>query len=139
MRFRILDPGSWQPGILSTVYPGSGMGKSCKNYITFCPKIVIKLSKIWVWDPRSGIREIPILDPRSRGQKSTGYRIRKSDLRSSTVDVYAFSPPYSILKPNCTASVLYCTTVPCTYACFCSHESVCKLAFIDNVAEIEIF
>jgi hypothetical protein len=39
-------------------------------------KIVIKLSKIWVWDPRSGIRKKPIPDSRSRGQKGTGSRIR---------------------------------------------------------------
>ncbi len=41
-------------------------------------KIVIKLSKIWVWNPRSGIRKKPIPDPWSlyRGQKGTGSRIR---------------------------------------------------------------
>ncbi len=42
----------------------------------FTQKIVTKLSKIWVWDPRSGIRKKPITDPGSRGQKSTGSRIR---------------------------------------------------------------
>jgi hypothetical protein len=39
-------------------------------------KIVTKLSKIWVWDPRSGIRKKSIPDPGSRGQKGTGSRIR---------------------------------------------------------------
>jgi hypothetical protein len=39
-------------------------------------KIVTKLSKICVWDPRSGIRKEPIPDPGSRGQKGTGSRIR---------------------------------------------------------------
>ena len=29
----------------------------------FTQKIVTKLSKIWVWDPRSGIRNKPISDP----------------------------------------------------------------------------
>jgi hypothetical protein len=29
----------------------------------FTQKIVTKLSKIWVWDPRSGIRKKPIPDP----------------------------------------------------------------------------
>jgi hypothetical protein len=29
----------------------------------FTQKIVTKLSKIWVWDPRSGFRKKPILDP----------------------------------------------------------------------------
>jgi hypothetical protein len=46
-------------------------------------KIVIKLSKIWVWDPGSWIRDpgsgknlFRIPDPGSRGQKGTGSRIR---------------------------------------------------------------
>jgi hypothetical protein len=40
----------------------------------FAQKIVTKLSKIWVWDPRSGIRKnlFRIPDPGSRGQKGTG-------------------------------------------------------------------
>jgi hypothetical protein len=29
----------------------------------FTQKFVIKLSKIWVWDPGSGIRKKPIPDP----------------------------------------------------------------------------
>jgi hypothetical protein len=42
----------------------------------FTQKIVTKLSKTWIWDPRSGIRKKPIPDPGSRGQKGTGSRIR---------------------------------------------------------------
>ncbi len=42
----------------------------------FTQKIVTKLSKIWVWDPRSGIRKKPIPHPGSRGQKGTGSRIQ---------------------------------------------------------------
>jgi hypothetical protein len=50
----------------------------------FTQKIVTKLSKIWVWDPGSGIRDPgsgiwkkPIPDPGgSRAQKGTGSRIR---------------------------------------------------------------
>jgi hypothetical protein len=42
----------------------------------FTQKIVNKLSKIWVWDPRSGIRKKPFPDPGSRGQKGTGSWIR---------------------------------------------------------------
>ncbi len=42
----------------------------------FTQKIVTKFSKIWFWDPRSGIRKKPITDPGSRGQKGTGSRIR---------------------------------------------------------------
>jgi hypothetical protein len=37
----------------------------------FTQKNVTKLSKIWVWDPRSGIRKKPIPDSGSRGQKGT--------------------------------------------------------------------
>ena len=37
----------------------------------FIKKTVTKLSKIWVWDPRSRIRNKPIPDPGSRGQKGT--------------------------------------------------------------------
>jgi hypothetical protein len=55
----------------------------------FTQKIVTKLSKIWVWDPRSGIRDKPILDPGSRGQKGTGSRIR---IRNT--DFYVCSPPF---------------------------------------------
>jgi hypothetical protein len=51
----------------------------------FAQKIVTKLSKIWFWDPgsgildpRSGIRKKPIPDPGSRGQKGTGSRIRNT-------------------------------------------------------------
>jgi hypothetical protein len=40
----------------------------------FTQKIITKLSKIWVWDPRSGIRNKTY--PGSRGQKSTRSRIR---------------------------------------------------------------
>ncbi len=42
----------------------------------FTQKIVTKLSKIWVSDPKSEIWKKPIPDPGSRGQKSTGSRIR---------------------------------------------------------------
>ncbi len=44
----------------------------------FTQKIVTKLLKLWVWDPRSGIRKKPIPDSGSRGQKSTGSRIRNT-------------------------------------------------------------
>ncbi len=42
----------------------------------FTQKIVTKLSKIWFWDPRSGIQKKHIQDPWSRGQKGTESRIR---------------------------------------------------------------
>jgi hypothetical protein len=42
----------------------------------FTQKIVTKLSKIWVWDPGSEIRDPEKTYSRSRGQKGTGSRIR---------------------------------------------------------------
>ena len=52
----------------------------------FTQEIVTKLSKIWVWDqgsgirdPGSGIRKKPIPDPGSWGQKGTGSRIPDPD------------------------------------------------------------
>jgi hypothetical protein len=33
------------------------LGQFSKNDRTFYPKIVTKLSKVWVWDPGSGIRD----------------------------------------------------------------------------------
>jgi hypothetical protein len=51
----------------------------------FTQKIVSKLSKIWVWDPRSGIRKKSIPDPGSRGQKGTGSRIR---IRNTDFDIF---------------------------------------------------
>jgi hypothetical protein len=45
----------------------------------FTQKIVKKFSKIWGWDPGSGIRKKPIPDPGSRGQKGTGSRIPDPD------------------------------------------------------------
>jgi hypothetical protein len=57
------------------------VGPFSKNYRTFYPKIVTKLSKIWVLHPGSEIRDPkkPIPDPGSRGQKGTGSRIRISN------------------------------------------------------------
>jgi hypothetical protein len=57
-----------------------------KNSRTFYLKICTKLTKIWVWDPGSEIRDPesgkkPIPDPGSwsRGQKGTRSRIRNTD------------------------------------------------------------
>jgi hypothetical protein len=41
-----------------------------KNYRTFTRKFVTKLSKIWVWDQRSGIRKKPIPDPGPGAKKA---------------------------------------------------------------------
>jgi hypothetical protein len=44
----------------------------------FTQKIVTKLSKIWVWDPRSGVRKhlFRILDPGVKKAPDPGFRIR---------------------------------------------------------------
>jgi hypothetical protein len=42
-------------------------------------KIVIKLSKVWVWDPGYEIRDPEKNYSGSRGQKGTGSRIRNTD------------------------------------------------------------
>ncbi len=56
----------------------------------FTQKIVIKLSKIWVWDPGSEIREKPTPDPGSRGQKGTGSRIRiRNTVKIYFAQIYA--------------------------------------------------
>ncbi len=66
----------------------------------FMQKIVIKLSKIWFWDPgseirdpRSGIRDpgsgknpFQISDPGSRGKKGNGSRIRIRNTAYSTLE-----------------------------------------------------
>ncbi len=62
------------------------IGSRIPDYSNFYPKIVTKLSTIWVWDPRfwirkktdSGSGKKPIPDPRSRTQWSK--RHRKPDL-----------------------------------------------------------
>ncbi len=41
----------------------------------FTQKVVTKISKIWVWDPGSGLNPFRIPDPGSRSQKGTGSQI----------------------------------------------------------------
>ncbi len=48
----------------------------------FTQKIVNKLSKIWVWDPGSEIRDPEKTYSGSRGQKGTGSRIRNTGQKS---------------------------------------------------------
>jgi hypothetical protein len=52
----------------------------------FSQKIVNKLSKIWVWDPRSGIRKKPMPDPGSRIQGSKRHRIPDPRSGSATLE-----------------------------------------------------
>jgi hypothetical protein len=67
--------------------------------LTFYPKIVNKLSKIWIWDPGSGIPDpgsgknlFRIPDPGSRGQKGTdpGSRIRIRNTVFNRGDFFIF-------------------------------------------------
>ncbi len=71
------------------------MGQFTKNYITFYPKIVIKLSKILVWDPGSEIRdpEKPIPDIGSGVKKAPdhGPRVEKAlEPESGSATLYEF-------------------------------------------------
>jgi hypothetical protein len=51
----------------------------------FTQKIVIKLSKRWVWDPGSVKNLFRIPDPGSRGQKGTGSQIQDPGSGSATL------------------------------------------------------
>jgi hypothetical protein len=67
----------------------------------FTQKIVTKLTKIWVWDQGSGIRDRrsgknPIPDPGSRDQKGTGSRIR---IRNTGWRAGTTTPCHSRLYP----------------------------------------
>jgi hypothetical protein len=47
------------------------MWANLQRIIVLFTQKLVKLSKIWVWDPVSEIREQPVLDPGSRGSKGT--------------------------------------------------------------------
>jgi hypothetical protein len=52
----------------------------------FTPKIVTKLSKVWVWDPRSGIRKKPIPDPGVKKGTVSRIWIRNTALQVNFLD-----------------------------------------------------
>jgi hypothetical protein len=60
----------------------------------FTPKIVTNFLKVWVWDPRSGNRKKPILDPGSRGKKGTGSRIRIRNIANDITVCLIEAPSY---------------------------------------------
>ncbi len=66
----------------------------------FTQNIVTKFSKIWVWDPGSGIRKKPIPDPKSRGQKGTGSLIRIRNTAFNSIYVIYFYAKIRKLR-NC--------------------------------------
>jgi hypothetical protein len=66
------------------------LGQFSKNYITFYPKIVTKLSKTWVRDPGSGKTPFRIPDPGIKkapdpgsGSATLTYIVRPARMRSS--------------------------------------------------------
>jgi hypothetical protein len=63
------------------------LGQFAKNYRTFYPKFVSNLSKIWVWDLGSEIRDpektFPDPGSQSRGQKGTRSRILNTGVLAS--------------------------------------------------------
>jgi hypothetical protein len=69
----------------------------------FTPKIVTKLSKIWVWDPGSEILKKPIPDPESRCQKGTRIRIRNTGQRYGSGSFYNKA---TVVRKNLIAIVL---------------------------------
>ncbi len=75
---RIPDPGSRIPDLGSRI-PDLGSRIQKHQLKNFLPKNLSLRSQKYgfrIRDPRSGIREKPIPDPGSRGQKGTGSRIR---------------------------------------------------------------
>jgi hypothetical protein len=52
------------------------LANSQRIVVLFTQQIATKLSKIWVWDPGSGKKQI--LDPGSRGRKGIGSQIRNT-------------------------------------------------------------
>ncbi len=69
-----MNPGFWLPKLC----------KNTKNYST-SPKIVIKLLKIWVRGPGSGIRKKPFFGSRIQCQKGIGSRIQGKKRTGSSI------------------------------------------------------
>ncbi len=63
------------------------LAKTLRIIVLFTQKVVIKLSKIWVWDQRSGKNL-----SRIQGQKGTGSRIRIRNTVCNILSCYAGEP-----------------------------------------------
>ncbi len=68
------------------------LGQFTKNYRTFYPKIVINLSKIWVWDPGSDFRDPEKTYSGSGVQGSKRHRIPDPNPQHWP-SVYSMPPP----------------------------------------------
>ena len=105
----------------------------------FTQKVVTKLSKIWVWDPGSEIRDpgsginlFRIPDPGSRGQKgpNPGSRIRIRNTVCTRVSVLyillaivrmrTWSRPWSLIDPSRWVIITFWSAIAiiCVYQCF---------------------
>ncbi len=90
--------------------------QNTKNYSTLYPKNFIKLSKIWVWDPRSGIRKKTYSGSRIQGQKGTGSLIR---IRNTAFYIFF----------KCTVRHLYFSASFSDDPAFFSFYTVCDVLF----------
>jgi hypothetical protein len=83
------------------------LGQSSKNYRTFYPKIVTKLSKIWIWDPGSEIWDPEKNYSRSRIQRSKRHRIPDPDLQLWKIptDEWMYLQSIKSVKHNAANSV----------------------------------
>jgi hypothetical protein len=69
------------------------LGQFTKNYRTSSQKIVIKLSKIWVWDPRSGSATLHVCH-------NIVHKGKKSEKDKRMVRIIVFILPYLVGQPE---------------------------------------
>ncbi len=85
------------------------LAKAQRIVVLFTQKFVIKLSKIWVWDPGSRIRKKLISGSRIQGQKCTGSRIR---IRNTDVmEIFSYLPAKSFVVYAPFPYILQCTHI----------------------------
>ncbi len=96
----------------------------------FTQKIVTRLSKIWVWDSGSGIRDpgsgknlFRIPNPVSRGQKGTGSRIRILNTGADTPWVSCSTGGLSIQLRQLWQQILTCTIISLYYTLYPLYSS----------------
>jgi hypothetical protein len=69
-------------------------------YLIFTQKIVSKLSKLWIWEARSGIRKKPILDPEKKLFRIPGSKRHRSLDPDPQHSFRLNRNPISIPKPS---------------------------------------